>query len=36
MTNRVELRDEFLSRLTKLGKPIVTRNEVKEICKSVG
>ena len=36
MSNRVELRDEFVNRLIKLGKPIVSRSEVKEICKSLG
>jgi midasin (ATPase involved in ribosome maturation) len=36
MSNRVELRDEFLNRLIKLGKTTVSRSEVKEICKSLG
>ena len=36
MSNRVELRDEFLNKLINSGKTTVSRSEVKEICKSLG
>ena len=36
MSNRVELRDEFLNRLIKTGKTTVSRAQIKVISKEVG
>ena len=36
MSNRVEIREQFIKNLIGLGKPTVTKSEIKQICKSMG
>jgi len=36
MSNRAEVREQFIKNLIGLGKPTVTKTEIKQVCKSVG
>jgi len=36
MSNRVEIRENFISNLRSLGKPEVTTNDIKDICEKMG
>ncbi len=36
MSNRTEVREQFIKNLIGLGKTTVTKSEIKEVCKSVG
>ena len=36
MSNRTEVREKFINTLISLGKPTVTKSEIKSVCKSIG
>ena len=36
MSNRTEVREQFIKNLIGLGKLTVTKSEIKSVCKSVG
>ena len=36
MTSRAEIREAFMNTLVSMGKPVVTKSEIKEICSQLG